>query len=174
VSDERKRSRLSTAAIAGIVALVTGFVTLLFTLYPGLRPDPGEAISAKLSVVTIERHARYSAYLKRLGDAAPKVDNPDVLAQVGFIVNLGVTVNGRKRQDVKLRHAAYVANSDRRFNKMRTIGEFKSETPSDTWIVPVFVVHPGPKFFERFELYDGDTLLALADTHDIKAEDPSG
>jgi hypothetical protein len=150
-------------------------VTLLFTLSPSLKPDPGEAINATLKVLTIERHARYGDYLERLGDTAPTTKvAPVVLDQRGYIVNLGVTVNGRKRHDVKLRKTHYVAHSNRRYTKPQKVGEFRSDTPSDTWVVPVFVVAPEMeadfKFFEHFELFDGDTILAIADT---RALDPA-
>lgn len=175
VSKEKKRWHLSTPAIAGLVALVSGMVTLLFTLSPSLKPDPGEAISAKLEVLTFERHVRYSDYLERLGDNAPKAKVArEVLDEVGFIVNLGITVNGRKRHDIELTKTHYVAGSRRRFTPPQPLLGFESETPSDAWVFPAFVVAPemeaGFKFFEHFELVDGDTILAIADT---RALDPA-
>jgi hypothetical protein len=172
MSTPRKRWHLSTPAIAGIVALVSGLVTLVFTLSPSLKPDPGEAINAKLSVLTVEPHARYRDYLQRLGDAGPPTKKiaPEVLDEVGYIVNLGVVVNGRKRRSLALRKADYVARSGRRYSAAEDVGTFRSDTPSDGWVAPVFVVDPGFRFFERFELVDRGIMLAIADTRVLRPQ----
>jgi len=155
------------------VALVSGAVTLLFTLSPSLKPDPGESISAKLDVLSVEPHARYGAYLNRLGKlGAPlrkKVTDPEVLGDVGFIVNLGIVVNGRKRRDMKIGQATYVVRSGRRYRTSPTVATFKSDTPSDAWVVPVFVRDRDFRFFERFELFDRDVMLAIADTDPLES-----
>jgi hypothetical protein len=167
--DDRKAGRrwhLTTPAIAGLVALVSGIVTLAFTLAPSLKPDPGTAISASLAVVKVEPHARYSAFLRRLGGDAPRERDRAVLEEQGYIAYLRVEVVGRKRKSMRLRYATYVARSGRRYESAQDVLSFKSDTPSDRWVAPVFVVDPGldGRFFARFELYDHDVMLAVADT----------
>jgi hypothetical protein len=166
-STGRRRWHLSAAGIAGLVAFITGVVTLIFTLSPSLKPDPGNAISAKLDVIGIEP-ATFKDYQRRLGDAAPKPleTDPQALKRRGFVVYLGVEVNGRKRRDIELLQATYDARTHRRLYPAERSLTFRSDTPSDRWVAPLFVIPPAidGQFFQRYELYDRNVILAIADT----------
>jgi|GEM_PF-5586574 len=165
-----KRWHLSTAAIAGLVAVASGVVTLAFTLAPWLKPDPGLQINGSLRVLTVEPHAVYKDFLARLGDGAPVQKDRSVLGEKGYVTYLRVDVNGRKRRDVELRQATYLVGSGRRYDSDSVLG-FKSDTPSDRWVATAFVIDPGvgQDFFVRYELVDRGTILAIADTHALKS-----
>jgi hypothetical protein len=161
--DGSKRWHLSSAGIAGLVGLVTGIVTLAFTLSPSLAPDPGNSISAKMNVLTIEP-ATNEDYTGRL--RVPADRDPLVRASQGYIVYLEVEVNGRKRKDIRLLQSVYSVRGRRRLNPAEPTLHFRSDTPSDRWVAQLFIPTAAVKgrFFARYELYDRDVMLAFADT----------
>ncbi len=167
-SPAKRRWQLSAKGLAGLVAFITGAVTLAFTLSPALKPDPGNAVNAKLDVLAIEP-ATYRQWVARLGDTSGTDDDPELLDSRGFIVYLQVEVAGRKRKDLRLVQSRYLTGPDRRYKPQVPAQEaatFRSETPSDRWVALLFA-NPPPakgKFFERYELYDHHTLLSFADT----------
>ena len=171
----RRRWHLSTPAIAGLVALVSGVVTLVFTLSPSLKPDPGNAISAKLTVLSVEPHASYASYTGRLGDLKPDAASGLSAEKDGAIVYLQIEVNGRKRHGLEMRDAIYLHGSGRRYRALPPELEFQSQTPSDRWVAALYVVNPGlhRKFFVRYELVDRDVILAVAKTPPIHLTPPS-
>lgn len=171
----RRHWHLSTPAVAGLVALVSGVVTLAFTLSPSLKPDPGNAISATLEVLSVEPGASYASYAGRLGHLKPDA-GPSLSAEKnGAIVYLQIEVNGRKRHGLEMRDAIYLARDGRRYRTLPPELEFQSQTPSDRWVAALYVVNPGlhRKFFVRYELVDRDIILAVAKTPPISLTPPS-
>lgn len=165
----QKRWHLSTPAIAGLLALVSGAVSLAFTLSPSWKPDPGNNINAELRVLRVEPGVTVRDLVQRLGTHAPdslKHLEPAVLDDPGHIVYLRIKVEGRKRHKVEIQQSTYYKGSGKRFESLGSPLGFTSETPSDTWVAQLFVIDPAvdKQYFARFELYDGATILAIADT----------
>jgi hypothetical protein len=164
--DAGKRWHLSTPAIAGLLAIVSGVVTLFFTFSPSSLPDPGENINATMKVLAVEPHVTYGQLLDQTGQTTK---DPAERTYKGSIIYLSIEVKGRKRKRVTLEKTIHRAPNGSRIDEPDAVLGFTSETPSDRWVAPVFEVDPllGQRFFVRYELFDRDTILAIAETPSI-------
>ncbi|MCW2999152.1 MAG: hypothetical protein JWN65_2701 [Solirubrobacterales bacterium] len=173
---DKRRWRLSTAALAAIIALGSSVVGLLFTLAPSLKPDPGNSINAEMKVLTVDPNVTYHQLLHRFPNAkalrkSPYATDPDIKDTPGVIAYTGITVDGRKRHDLQLRTSVYVAKTHRRVGDASNIdADFKSDTPSDHWVATPWAADPGlhKPYFVRVELWDRDVMLAYVDTRRLQ------
>lgn len=166
---ESSKRRLSVTAIGTLVALISAAVALVFTLWPGLRPDPRSNREAEVAIFAVERGVSYGAYLKRTQrEPDPRID-PTLR---GELVYVDARVQGFKRQTVQLRWSAYHADTRTRY-QAPALGDVRDsertqETPTDSFVQPIWVfpVHCADRhFFVRVELADSDGLiLAVADS----------
>ena len=71
--------------LAGVVALSSGSIALLFTLWPGLRPDtPPDELSASIDRLAVEPNVSFGTYLTRV-HALDRLTKS--LVNVGYIAN---------------------------------------------------------------------------------------
>jgi hypothetical protein len=160
------------ATFLAVLAAGPASVGLVFTLWPGLAPDPGDRLAAELHATTIDRNVTLREYLTDLGErSAGKPVTP------GAVVYVSVNIQGRKHHDLKLFYRVYDDASRVRVRPadvpgLGPIGReaasyFRADTPNDRWIAPVWIPSSSGvgRVFVRFELYDGDSMLAFTDSH---------
>lgn len=172
------RRKVTFTGVAAGIALFSSAVALVFTLWPGLRPDPRTNHEAEVSVFAVERAVTYGDYLERTSptggptrQGAKGIDH-DLPGQVVYV---SARVLGFKRSSVMLRWSAYDARTEMRLPSEALGGvpdvERTLETPTDRFVQPVYV-YPlfGPtKYFVRVELVDSDGLmLAVADSEPFR------
>lgn len=181
----------SYAIISAVLALASTFITIIFTLVPGLKPDPRERVAADVSVFDVEPAVAHAAWIRRTSSTAAEearrqreyireaaIPGESVDAQTqqkllrvkGNVVYVTLTIEGFKRRNVSLRWSMYGARSGQRvpqedFQDAR-VGDVDLEAPTDRSVVQ-FWVSPVPvryEVFVRVELVSDGTLLAVADT----------
>lgn len=134
---------------------------------PALRPDPREVLAAKLHVETVEPAVTLDAYLRRTRQHLEGATQTDLRTR-GYVVYLQIQIVGRKHGDLVLEQILYRASTQRRILDQGPTRDafFQPDTPNDRWIAEVFVPEPPYEFavFVRLELFDGDSLMAFADT----------
>lgn len=161
--------RLSLALMVSLVALLSSAVSLVFVLWPGLRPDPRSNREAEVSVFAVERGVRYDDFLRR----AQRVRDPGIAPNLrGQLVYAEARVRGFKRRTVRLRWSAYHADTRTRYDApaLEDIGDSERtlETPTDRFVQPIWVPPvycADRRYFVRVELVDDDGfILAVADS----------
>jgi hypothetical protein len=141
---------------------------------PGWLPDPRTMLAARLKVEAIDLSASHYDYLEQYCPERLKGYTADQTTQLrierGSVVNLLVQIQGKKHGNVRLDYVAF-SSAGRLLNGPRPSEGFRAGTPNDQWLAPIFVdapLLPGGKlvkaFSLRFRLFDGDVLLAIADT----------
>ena len=159
------RTVWSSSAVA--IAVVASAVALAFSLWPSLTPDPRTVLAASLKVRTVEPGVTYRSFLERVGEDVDGVSSR-LLGARGYVVYAQIRIEGRKHGSLTISKVRYAAASGRRIpgQTQREDSHAEADTPNDQWIHPVFVLAPPYDYpvFIRLELYDGDTLLAFADT----------
>jgi hypothetical protein len=158
----------SSAATA--IAVVVSGVALAFSAWPQLRPDPQEVRSARLHVDSVEPAVTLDEYLRRTASRLEGA-SPQDLRTRGYVVFLGIQIEGRKYGSLELHQVLYRASTGRMIRDQGPTLDlyFRADTPKDRWINQVFVPNPPYDYrvFVRLELFDHHTLMAYADTHDI-------
>jgi hypothetical protein len=192
----RRFAPVGYAIAAAVLALASSVVTLVFTLWPGLKPDPGERLGAAVSVFDVETAVTHGAWIRRTswtateaqsrleafirrggipGERVDKSTRKRLIGLEGSVLYVRLTIEGFKRRNVVLRWSIYDARSGQRlpgreFHDVRTAGVSLS-APSDrsvvqVWVPPVPVDH---KVFARIELLSRDgTLLAVTDSGNFR------
>jgi len=165
------------ATFLAILAAGPASVGLVFQLWPGLAPDPGDKLSAEMHATTIDRDVTLGEYLSDLGERSSSTSP-------GAVVYVDVNIQGRKHAHLELFYRLYRSSGTR---VRSTAGEaelgaaereaashFHANTPNDRWVTPVWVPSSSGvgKVFVRFELYDGDSMLAFTDSR--RFEFPKG
>jgi hypothetical protein len=173
-----------TAVTAG-VALVSAVVALGFALWPTLKPDPRENLSAKLSVFAVDPHVNYDAWLRRTSwtrdgynrrrrtylDSNGVHDGPAaraILRTPGVVVYVASEIHGFKRRSVAMRWSLYDEHHTRlpEFSD-QPAANVHLEAPTDRTIQQLWVPSPqrDGSYYVRVELFAGDGAeLAVADT----------
>jgi hypothetical protein len=160
----------STWHVTGtVVAGLTGAVALAFTLWPGLTPDPRAISAASMSVQKVEPRVSLGDYDTEYNRAELATLEPFEKDLPGNIVYVLIKVEGKKHGNVSLDKVDYGWPGGRRLSpatKLPSGRGFRPDTPNDQWVAPIWVSDPGLSvpFFERLLLFDGATLLAVADT----------
>jgi hypothetical protein len=181
MTDARPRLGIPRRAWATFLAVVTAgpaTVALVFTLWPGLRPDPGDHLAAEMQAVTVDPDVPYGDFLHYV-DAHPAGVAAGTRRAAGAVVYLKITVHGRKHRNLDLFYSIYHARTRARY-RGETVSRspasyFRADTPDDAWIATVWVPNP-PAFdrvFVRLELYDHGSMLAVADTRPFRFPQPS-
>lgn len=165
------RALWSSGATA--IAVIASAVALAFSAWPALRPDPRDVLAARLHVQTVEPAVTFDEYAQRTYLHLDAATPSRLLRASGHVVYLHIQIEGRKHANLDLHQFLYRASTRGRIRDqapdMRD-AYFRSDTPNDQWIYEVFV--PGPSYdfavFVRLELFDGSSLLAIADTPPIR------
>jgi hypothetical protein len=117
-----------------------------------------------MNVIASEPGVMQRAYLKRMGQ--PTTEAQPVW---GYVFYIRMQSEGLKHRKSVLRWSLYDRATGERIPGDDTANvETRSSTPSDTFVVPIWVQPPPDPakkgYFVRFELYAQDTLLAIADS----------
>lgn len=175
----------SLTALAATAALAASIVSLVFSLWPSLRPDPDERFSATVQIVALDRAVALSDYLHRIaksGESYKAVQGKyfgrtgvsstswtHLGGLVGTDVYARVAVSGFKRRAVHLRWSIYDSALERRLPSFNDLegAQIRIEAPEDSTVEQIWVP-PAPKvgrYFVRVEVYDDrNVLLGLADS----------
>jgi hypothetical protein len=159
------------------VALIVSLVGVAFKLWPALAPDPGTIQAASIRVEAVDRHVSLydfdQYYPNQLRALSPRARD-QALSAYGSVVYLHVKIQGRKHGGVTLNYVSYDSRTGLQVPDSDGVSEeFEPNNPSDEWIAPVFVTDPVPppsaglppaRFFIRLRLFEGNVLLAFADT----------
>jgi hypothetical protein len=170
--EERKpRNSIGVAAtvtLAGaVLAAAISATTLVFDLWPSLKPDPKAKVGATLQSLTRDINVSRSDYLARVGRVAGDGQEPDELGNVYYI---RAEIEGFKRSTLRLKWFTYNADNQTRLpglrNNDREEPVFKPQAPINTQIAEVWVPTPSQagEYFVRFELYSENVLLAFVDS----------
>lgn len=164
-----------------IVAAGPASVALVFTVFPDLKPDPGNLVTAELRATQIDPAVSLGDYVLDIHEGGT---SPDLATRLGTVVYLTISVEGRKHHELELFHRLYDADSHVRIPIAGSDGRkpvpasfFHPETPNDRWVTPIWL-DPGAsksrRVFVRFELYNGASMLAFADSRAFRfAPQPS-
>ena len=177
----RRFGVLGWTILVAAVAFASSAVALVFTLLPGLKPDPREQLGADISVVAVDPNVTYREWIttrssfseseaeKRLQQATAQT--PGLLRVRGEVAYVRMQVKGFKRRSVAMRASMYEGWSHVRVEGASNIqvGTQQLDAPSDQAVVPIWLPCPpesGKKYFVRIELYHrgDDVLLAMADS----------
>lgn len=192
-----RRPRVSLTVLAAILALVTGGVSLLFTLKPDLTPDPRTRLGATIRSVAVDRRVRREEFIKALapGDERRQRELEDEAVEdylagqhvspaqmrqaretklhdeIGSIVYAQTEGQGLKNKTVDVYWWVYDAHGKRQYGGGSDTVTLKA--PSDSFIVPTFVYDLPPctaKRFVRLELRDENgTLIAMSTTKPFRS-----
>jgi hypothetical protein len=152
-----------------VLALATGGLGLVYTFWPGLRPDPRVTQSATMTVMAIDRHVARK-------DFEPQNQLPVTSDRVngctfGMVFYLQEHLEGFKGQTTLLKVYRYDAISGVYMNQVFLNAKgalvLRGTRPTDQSVQPIWIAwSPGsPPLFYRFELYRGkDNMLSLTDS----------
>jgi hypothetical protein len=164
--------RAAWSSAATVIAVVASAVALAFSAWPALRPDPRDVLAAKLHVETVEPAVTLGDYLRRTHQHLEGASSSDLRTR-GYVVFLQIQIEGRKHGGLELHQVLYRASTGRRISDQGPTQDtfFRPDTPNDQWIDQVFVPTPPYDYpvFVRLELFDGESLMAFADTRPIGA-----
>jgi hypothetical protein len=161
-----------------VLALATGGVGLVYTFWPGLRPDPRVTKSATLSVVAVDRLVTRKDFEQR-NDLRIQ-EGKATQCMPGKIFYLEERLEGFKGQDTSLQISRYDAKSDAYLGQVRLDRTkrgsqiLRGTRPTDQSIQRIWIPWSAEnrKVFYRFELYQGKkddkNLLSLADSRPVR------
>lgn len=168
---ERRRWRFAAAPMVTLIGvlLAAGIsgTTLVYTLWPGLKPDPKEKVGAEIRSLAVDREVTRGEYLCRFGPVDKGEPRVDVMGNVYYI---RAEIEGFKRSSVNLKWFTYNADNDQRRQRLRSTTKktpvFRPQAPINTQIAQVWVPTPNRDghSYVRFELYAKDVLLAFVDS----------
>ena len=158
-----------------IVAAGPASVGLVFTLFPDTKPDPGNLVTAELKTSEIDPVVSLGDYKLDIREGKT---SPNLAKRLGTVVYLTITVEGRKHHDLALFQRLYDAKTHVRIpiegGDARVAvpsSRFHPETPNDHWVTPIWIdpaTPPSRRVFVRFELYNGPSMLAFADSRPFR------
>jgi hypothetical protein len=172
-----------------LVALGSSLVALVFTLWPGLKPDPHTTYQAEVAIFAVERGVTFGQYLHRIAFTRERYrerrremlgadadGQAGLLRLAGEVVYVESMVEGFKHDSVTLRWSLYGARSLRRVRGASfsdvPAAQLDLGAPSDRTMQLLWLPPPqghGP-FRVRVGLYDErDTLLDVADSRPFAA-----
>ena len=182
-SKEGKPSRRPTLALGtALLALATGSLGLVFTFWPGLRPDPRVTQSATLRVAAVDPGTSLSEYLRRLGSPTAAKYSTQQGCIPGDLYYVEEHLEGFKDRTTALRYFLYDARTGRRIKGALSsvsgvqAAIIRSTRPTDQSISLIWArwpLHRAGTFFVRFELYRSGTFLNLVDGPKFKLEQSS-
>lgn len=171
-------SRLATE-LTSVAALISALVAMGFTLWPSLKPDPGNERGADLEVLEVERYVTVAEWLRRISSSPADLDarlaeyeedgySTGITGQLAYV---HVSARGFKRDELAIRwsmyeHPARVPLARGTWDEVDDT-TIKAETPLDDvvleqWMDPVL---GRERYFVRFEVRTKHgALLDVADS----------
>jgi hypothetical protein len=150
----RRRFRLSIAQLGGIVALVTGVVTLVFVFKPGWKPQaPPDVGKATITDVNALRPYTFRRYLQRQGVSEGTLA-PRYLARRGVLIEFHYEIQGLGGKKLPLRWEL----SDATTNDLVASGQGFTIIPSNNdegadWSVWIPPQKPGRMYYATVTIY---------------------
>jgi hypothetical protein len=164
-----------------VLALATGGLGLVYTFWPGLRPDPRVTKSATMSVVAIDRLVTRRDFEKR--NHLPIQTGRATKCAPGRIFYVEERLEGFKGQKTTLQVYRYDATSDAYLGQVRLGGTkggsqvLRGTRPTDQSIQRIWIPwrDEDRKVFYRFELYqkNENNLLSLTDSRPVRMRSKS-
>jgi hypothetical protein len=185
----RRLSSTAWAVLTALLALAGSVVSLAFTLWPSLKPDPLDQEGAALSVVAIEpnvriedwaKHAYPKSWERHLQDIfGVKRPSPGNLGNRGAVIYVRTQVDGYKHRSVSLLWSVHKVQTGSRLPYEKLIVDapevprLNVDAPDRSSIQLLFIpslnqLDPKPAVFVRVELVDGSGTLAIADTPPLR------
>jgi hypothetical protein len=157
-----------------VLALATGGAGLVYTFWPGLRPDPRVTKSATLSVVAVDHRVTRKDFEQR--NHLTIQSGSATQCAPGEIFYLEERLEGFKGQNTTLQIYRYDAASDAYLDRIRLGGTkggsqvLRGTRPTDQSIQRIWIpwTYENRDVFYRFELYQKDNLLSLADSRPVR------
>ena len=175
----------SVTLVGAVLAATISATTLIFILWPGLKPDPKERVGASLATVAFDRNVTLEQYFQREGvtkkaDMIRHLQHGEKLGGNGNVFYVKAQIEGFKRSSLHLAWFTYNAEDRYRCLKFRARAPaevvFQPEAPINTQVAQVWVPTPdlNGTFFVRFELYTGSVLLNFTDSpkFDVRSTNP--
>jgi hypothetical protein len=175
---------LSLAGATGVVALVTGSLALLFTLFPDIKPFSPTKLSARAEIVRVDRAvtrdqwrvqvavgdpARYQQLVADDLQSSQFTDRCGPGPVQGYVIYVRTDAEGYKRKQLRVRAQLYDARDEYRIptpEQYVTLARVPVDAPTAVSISEVWLwdpAHRGAKYFAQAEIYDpGDHLLDVA------------
>ena len=172
---EQPRRRITAPTIYAAFGFVAAIISFVFLVDPALRPDPRETQAATLRSVAFDPGISLRGYAERVGQgqsASLRQEGPAACVP-GNVVYLQEDLQGFKNRRTALRFLTLDAVTHRRLRGVADSVsggtpalEIMSEAPSDQSVSLQWVQwpHATGSYIERFELFHGENLLAVADT----------
>jgi hypothetical protein len=168
-------SRSAVTLGSAVVALAVSVPTGIYTLWPALSPDPKTKVSATIATLALDRNVTYRQYLARFPNHGAGGESADANGNVFYI---GATIEGFKREELRVRWFTYEATNKVRLEKLGSTKDleelFRPQAPVNTQIAEVWVPTPPESgdYFVRFELYasGGTVLLSFVDSATFHVE----
>lgn len=189
----RRLSSTAWAILTAAIALAGSVVSLAFTLWPALKPDPLDQVGAALSVVAIEPNVRIEDWAEH---AYPKSSqkvlqgifgverpSPGNLDNRGAVIYVRTQVDGYKHRSVSLLWRLHKVKTGSRLPYERLIvnapriPQLNVDAPDRSSVQMLFIpsldrVPPELAVFVRVELVDGSGTLAITDTPSLRSAVP--
>jgi hypothetical protein len=161
-------------AVGGIVAMIGGIVTLVFTFLPNAKPQPAPADRhATLGDLVVTPGLTFRQYLQRIDKPTGNLDRK-TLSRRGALLEFDVGATGYKGDELRLRWQLYDAAGDKVGEEQATT--ITPQAASDTIAWQAFLTYAagrrGP-FVGRVELLD-PSGVPLARLHTGKLRAPTG
>jgi len=173
------------------VALVSALVALAFQIWPWLRPDPRESLSADITILAVDRNVTLLEYLRQTTFSASEfaarrkeymnqaqltpATSSALFAIRGHVIYVASTIEGYKRRSVVLRWSMY-QSSGRRLRSESFSGvqasRVRLDAPTDRFVDEIWFPRPprSGRYFVRVALYDrNNVLLDIADSARFQA-----
>jgi hypothetical protein len=182
----RGLSSTAWAMLTAAIALAGSLISLAFTLWPALKPDPLDQVGAALSVVAVEpnvkiddwaKHAFPTSWQDELKDIFGKPrPTPGELDNRGAVIYVRTQVDGYKHRSVRLRWTVHKVSTGSRVRYEELIGDaprvpdLEMDAPDRSSVQLLFIPSlkdiEDPQVFVRIELVDveGSGTLAVTDT----------
>jgi hypothetical protein len=176
---------LTLTTATAVLALAAGVVGLVFTFWPGLRPDPRVTQAAALSIAVTDSGILFNDYQMRVGAPASSGDTGCVPGNLYFVQH---RLEGLRDRPVLLYDGVYNATTRRRVQRRNFNAQIPIERRPPAVVRPintgtVRATHPTDqaidlrwdqwpyadgRFFVRFTLFRGKTFLAVIDSATFK------
>lgn len=179
----RQVGRTTIALITSFVALAAAVISLAYQLWPQIKPDPREDVSAQLSVLAVEPEVTLRQWLERKRATAEErahilgtTEPGETLKFKGQVVYVRIDVSGSKGGSVRLSAQLYNARRQKQVSLEEDPIYARSSTvhinsPRRGSVQLLFMADLSVETelqFIRVELRsEGDGLLAVADSPPI-------
>jgi hypothetical protein len=168
---ETRRPKPTLALATALLALATGGVGLVYTFWPGLRPDPRVVQAATLRIVAKEDGVSVGEYAHRRKRSTKGLSRAEACIP-GNVFYVEEHLEGFKGRSTTLVRNLYDASTRHRIRgALRSVNggvvePIRSSRPTNQQVSLAWSQWPyrNGSFFVRFELYRGGTLLGVVDT----------